>query len=86
MDDDHGVHGTQIAEGIFRFDLEVSGEDLAGGVVLQPDESERGAAALEPIVAAGIGECHPAETRARRAAGAIFTGPALLWRSQFGRA
>jgi hypothetical protein len=33
---DHGVQGAQIADGIFGFELEVSGQDLAGGVVLKP--------------------------------------------------
>jgi hypothetical protein len=53
---DHGVQSAQTADGIFRFELEVSGQDLAGGVVLKADQSEGGATALEPIVAAGIGE------------------------------
>jgi hypothetical protein len=37
---------------------------------------------LEPIMAAGIADCHHAETRAARAAGAIFTRPAErpVWR------
>ncbi len=43
---DHGVQGAEIADGIFGFELEVSGQDLAGGVVLKADESELGAAAL----------------------------------------
>jgi hypothetical protein len=42
----------------------VSGEDLAGGIVLKADEGKFGSTALEPIVAAGIGERHHAETRA----------------------
>ena len=52
---DHGVQSAQIAEGIFGLDLEVSNQHLSGGVVLKADQSERGATALEPIVAAGIG-------------------------------
>jgi hypothetical protein len=83
---DHGVESAQIADGIFRFELEVSGQDLAGGVVLKTDESERGFTALEPIVAAGIGEDHHAETRTGRAAGAILAGPAFLRRGQLGSA
>jgi hypothetical protein len=35
---DHGVQGAQIADSIFGFELEVSGQDLAGGVVLKADE------------------------------------------------
>ena len=84
--DDHGVHSAEIAESIFGFELEGSGQDLAGGVVLKADQGKGGAAAFEPIVAAGIGERHHAETRAGRAPRAIFSRPALLRRSQFGSA
>ena len=83
---DHGVQSAQIADSIFRFELEVSGEDLAGGVVLKTDEGEGGATALEPIVAASIGEDHHAETRTGRASGAILAGPAFLRRGQLGSA
>jgi hypothetical protein len=83
---DHGVQGAKVAESIFGFELEMSGQDLAGSIVLKADEGEFGAAALEPVMTAGIGERHHAETRAGRAAGAIFTRPALLRRSQFGGA
>ncbi len=83
MREDHGVQGAKVAQGIFGFELEVSGQDLAGGVVLKADEGELGAAAFEPIMAAGIGERHHAETGAGRAAGAILAGPALLRRGQF---
>src|SRR5208283_3957034 len=69
MGGDHGVEGAEITDGIFGFELEVRGEDLAGGVVLKAEEGERGAAAFEPVVAAGIGERHHAETRAGRASG-----------------
>jgi hypothetical protein len=79
---DHGVRRTHIAEGVFGFKLEVSGEDLAGGVVLKTDESEFGAAAFEPVMAAGVGEHHHAEARTAQAAGAILTGAALLRGSQ----
>src|SRR5208337_1818966 len=81
---DHGVQGAEIAEGIFGFELEVGGQDLAGGVILKADERELGAAALEPVVTAGIGERHHAETWTGQAAGAILARPALLRRSQFG--
>ena len=81
---DHGMQSTKIAQRIFGFELEVSGQDLAGGVVLKADEGELGATAFEPIMAAGIGEHHHAEARAGRAARAIFAGPALLRRGQFG--
>ena len=40
MGGDHGVQSAKIAEGIFGFELEVSGQDLAGGVVLKADEGE----------------------------------------------
>jgi len=83
---DHGVHTAQLADGIFRFELEVSGQHVAGGVVLKTDRCACGVAAFEPIVAAGIGESHHAETRAGRAPGAILTGPAFLRRGQFGGA
>jgi len=39
---DHGVQSAEIAESVFRFDLEVSGEDLAGGVILKADEVSSG--------------------------------------------
>jgi hypothetical protein len=62
----------------------VRGEDLAGGVVLKADQREHGAAAFEPVMTAGIGEGHHAETRAGRATRSVLTRPALLRRSQFG--
>ena len=58
MSGDHGAESAEIAEGIFGFELEVSGQDLAGGVVLQADQRELGAAALEPVMTTGIGEGH----------------------------
>jgi hypothetical protein len=63
---DHGTESAEIADGVFGFELEVSSEDLAGGVVLKTDESELGAAAFEPVMTAGIGERHHAEARAGR--------------------
>ena len=80
---DQGVQGAKLAESIFGFELEMSGEDLRGSIVLKADEGECGAAALEPVMTAGMGERHPAETRSRRAAGAILAWPALLRRGQF---
>ena len=59
---------------------------MTGGVVLKAEEGEQGAAALEPVMTAGIGERHHAEAWAGRAAGVIFAGPALLRRGQFGGA
>ena len=32
---DHGLQSVEIAERVFWFELKVSGEDLAGGVVLK---------------------------------------------------
>jgi hypothetical protein len=78
------VQGAKIADGIFGFELKVSGEDLAGGVVLKADESERGTAAFEPVMTASVGERHHAETRTGRASGTILPQPALLRGSQFG--
>src|ERR1700690_26091 len=43
---DHGVEGAEIADGIFGFELEVSGQDLASGVVLKADQGELGPAAF----------------------------------------
>ena len=74
---------AEIAESIFGFELEVSGQDLTGGVVLKTDESELGAAALEPIMTAGIGKRHHAKAWAGRPAGAVLPRPALLGRGQF---
>jgi hypothetical protein len=48
---DHGVRRAHIAEGVFRLELKMSGEDLAGGIVLKADEGELGAAS-EPVMAA----------------------------------
>src|SRR5450755_1531836 len=81
---DHGAQSAEIADGIFGFELEVSGEDLTGGIILKTDESEFGAAAFEPVMTAGVGEGHHAETRAGRASRTILPRPALLRRSQFG--
>src|ERR1017187_10447341 len=81
---DHGAERAEIAERIFGFELEVSGQDLAGGVILKGDESELGAAAFEPVMPAGIGERHHAEAWAGWAARAILARPALLRRRQFG--
>jgi hypothetical protein len=81
--DDHGVHSAEIAESIFGFELEGSGQDLAGGVVLKADQGKGGAAAFEPVMAAGVGERHHAETRTGRASGTILPRPALLRGSQF---
>src|SRR5208337_2340131 len=73
----------EIAESIFGFELEVGGQDLAGGVILKADESELGAAALKPVMTAGIGEHHHAEAWAGQAAGAVLARPAFLRRRQF---
>ena len=61
----------------------MSGEDLAGGVILKADESELGAAAFEPIMTAGIGKRHHAQAWAGRATGAVLARPAFLGRRQF---
>ena len=83
---DHGLQSAEIAKSVFRFELEVSGEDLAGGVVLKADESELGAASFEPVMAAGVGEHHHAEAGTAQAAGAVLAGAAFLRRSQLGAA
>ena len=62
--DDHGVQGAKLAHRVFGFELEVSGQDLTGGIVLKAQECEMGAAALEPVMTAGIGERHHAEADA----------------------
>jgi hypothetical protein len=79
------VHSAEITESVFRFKLKVSGEDLAGGVVLKADQGELGAAAFQPIMAAGVGEHHHAEAGTAQAAGAVAARTALLRRSQLGR-
>ena len=86
MSGDHGTESAEIADGVFGFELEVSGKDLAGGVVLKRDESELGAAAFEPVMTARIGQRHHAEARAGRAARAVGTRPAPLRGSQLGGA
>jgi hypothetical protein len=83
VSDNHGPESAEIAERIFDFELEVSGQDLSGGVVLKADESELGAAAFEPVMTAGIGERHHAEAWAGGSAGAVLTRPAFLRRGQF---
>jgi len=60
---DHGAQSAKIAESVFGFELKVRREDLAGGVILKADEGELRAAALGPIVTAGVGEHHHAEAR-----------------------
>jgi hypothetical protein len=35
---DHGAQSAEIAKSIFRFELKMSGADLAGGIVLKADE------------------------------------------------
>src|ERR1700687_4193903 len=74
---DHGAQSAEIAKSVFRFELKVSGEGLAGGVVLKADESELGAAAFQPIMTAGIGEHHHTEAGTAQAAGAVLAGAAL---------
>jgi hypothetical protein len=81
---DHGMQGSEIAEGVFGFELEVGGEDLTGGIILKADESELRAAAFEPVMTAGVGERHHAEAWAGQAAGAVLAGAPLLGRRQFG--
>ena len=83
MSGNHGVERAEIAESVFGFELEVSGQDLAGGVVLKAEERKLGAAAFEPVMTAGIGEHHHAAARARHAARAILARPTLLRRGQF---
>jgi hypothetical protein len=83
---DHGMHCAHIAERVFRFELKMSGEDLAGGIVLKADEGELGAAAFEPVMTAGVGEHHHAKARTAQAASAVLARAALLRRSQLGRA
>src|SRR5258708_8404278 len=75
---DDGVQSAEVAHGVFGFELEVSGKNLAGGVVLKTDEGEQGTAAFEPVVAAGIGARHHSETGAGRPTGAVLAGPAPL--------
>jgi len=65
-------------------DQQLGGEVFACGVVLKAEQSEPGAAAFEPVVTAGIGERHHAETRAGQASETVGAGPALLQRGQLG--
>ena len=71
---DHGVQSAEIADGIFGFELKVSGEDLASGIVLKADESQGRTATFEPVVTTGVGERHHAETGTGRASGTILRG------------
>jgi hypothetical protein len=80
----HGVQGAEIADRIFGFELEVRGEDLAGGVILESEERELRAATFEPVMTAGIGEHHHAETGTGDATRAVLPGPTFLRRRQFG--
>jgi hypothetical protein len=83
MASDHGVQNAQIAKGIFGFELEARGQDLTSGVILKTDQREVRTTTFEPIMTAGIGEHHHAETWLRRPAGAILARPTLLRRRQF---
>ena len=78
---DHSLHSAEITQSVFRFQLKVSGQDLAGGVVLKADEGELGATAFQPIMTAGIGEHHHAEAGTAQAAGAVLASTALLRRT-----
>jgi len=82
----HGAQGEQIADGVFGFELEVSREDLFGGVVLKTDQGELRTAAFEPVVRTGVGERHHAETWAGQASRTVLAGPAFLGRGQLGAA
>src|ERR1022692_2311308 len=82
----HGVQVAEIAEGVFGFELEMGGEDLAGGVILKADESEFGATTFQPVLTAGVGEHHHAQAGTAQAAGAVLAGATLLRRSQLGAA
>src|SRR6266478_4344756 len=64
----------------------MSGEDLAGGVVLKADERKFGAATFQPVMTAGVGEHHHAEAGTAQAAGAIAARTTLLRRRKLGRA
>ena len=81
-----GMEGAEIAESIFGLQLEMSGQDLSGGIVLKANESQFGAAAFQPVMTAGIGERHHTEARPGRPAGAVLARPALLRRAQLGGA
>ena len=74
MDGDHGMQGLKIAERVLGFELEVGRQDLAGGVILEGNEGELGAALFPPRVAATVGQCHHAHTGPRQT-----TGPVLAW-------
>jgi hypothetical protein len=55
---EQAVEQVEIAGGSFGGE-ELSGEDFAGGVVLQAESGEEGAAAFEPIVRASSGSGAP---------------------------
>ena len=52
----------------------MSGENLAGGVVLKAHESKFGAATFQPVMTAGVGEHHHAEAGTAQAASAELAG------------
>src|ERR1019366_447581 len=78
------MKATKVTQSILGFELELGGQDVAGGVILEADEGEARTAALEPVVTTGIGLQHHASARAAWAAGAIFAGTTLLRGGQLG--
>ena len=87
MGGDHGLQGAEITESIFGFQLEVSGQDLAGSVVLKADQGELGDRGLRASRwrLASVSAIMPKQGTGQ-AAGAILGGPTLLRRGQFGGA
>src|ERR1019366_5992871 len=78
------MKATKVTQSILGFELELGGQDVAGGVILEADEGEARTAALEPVVTTGIGLQHHASAGAAWAAGAIFAGTTLLRGGQLG--
>ena len=86
MSGEQGLQTAEIAGGILGLQLKASGHDAAGSVVLKAQQSEAGAAAFQPVMAAGVGQKHHAETGPAWAAGTILRWAALLRRRTFGLA
>ena len=81
---EEGVQTTEVAGGVFGFELESGGGNAASGVVEQPEQGEERAAALEPVMTAGIALQHHAEAGAAGAASTILARTSFLRRRAFG--
>jgi hypothetical protein len=78
--------GAEIADGIFGFELEMGGQDLAGSVILKTDEGELGGwrrPSSQSWRLASVSGIMPKRGRGKRR-GAVLARPTLLRRGRLG--